>query len=191
MKFLQRNSSISIVGQEFPGIVDESGSHWYLIGYAILAAFSLIFVMSRLNLFAWTSGKAARVLHDTMLDSVLQAPMYFFETTPMGRLTNRFSYDTEIIDANLFQRVNGVVASTSWLLFGGLFAIAATNIAMIPVMLLVLFLYWRLYTRYRRCCVDLQRLDAITRSPIQTTFIQVINGLDSLRAYNLAATFLQ
>ena len=34
---------------------------------------------------------AASVLHGTMLTRILRSPMAFFDTTPLGRILNRFS----------------------------------------------------------------------------------------------------
>ena len=34
---------------------------------------------------------AASVLHGTMLSRILRSPMAFFDTTPLGRILNRFS----------------------------------------------------------------------------------------------------
>lgn len=44
-------------------------------------------------------GATAREnLHNDMLDNILKCPMHFFETTPVGRIINRFSTDMAIID---------------------------------------------------------------------------------------------
>ena len=134
------------------------------------------------------TGKAAGVIFNKLVIRILRAPVVFFETTPLGRITNRFSFDTEMIDSNLFRRINGVVASTSWLI-GGIGAIAGSNAWMTPVLLIVIVLYACLYNRYRRACVDLQRLDATTRSPIQSSFLEAISGLDSIRAFRAGDQF--
>ena len=44
------------------------------------------------------SVRASRVMHLKMLKNILRAPMSFFETTPAGRILNRFSRDVETID---------------------------------------------------------------------------------------------
>lgn len=41
---------------------------------------------------------ASRNLHHTLLENVLHSPMSFFETTPLGRIVNRFSKDISTID---------------------------------------------------------------------------------------------
>lgn len=46
---------------------------------------------------------AARALHNGMLHSVLRAPMVFFQSTPLGRLINRFTKDIADVDKNLIQ----------------------------------------------------------------------------------------
>ena len=56
----------------------------FVLGYAIVAAISMV--------------RASRALHSKMLTNILKAPMAFFDTTPIGRILNRFSRDIETID---------------------------------------------------------------------------------------------
>lgn len=44
---------------------------------------------------------ASRKLHNAMLENVMKAPMSFFDTTPSGRIVNRFSRDVETTDNTL------------------------------------------------------------------------------------------
>ena len=48
---------------------------------------------------------AAQTLHDSMLKTIMRMPMAFFDTTPLGRILNRFSKDIYTIDEAIPQSV--------------------------------------------------------------------------------------
>ncbi|KAK2714882.1 hypothetical protein QYM36_009173, partial [Artemia franciscana] len=41
---------------------------------------------------------ASRLLHNIMLRHVLRSPMSYFDTTPLGRIVNRFAKDVDVVD---------------------------------------------------------------------------------------------
>lgn len=57
----------------------------------ILQAFSELFFISVVL-------KSANYLHNSMLHSIFRCRMGFFESTPVGRIINRFSKDMEAIE---------------------------------------------------------------------------------------------
>lgn len=48
---------------------------------------------------------AAQVLHQNLLYQVMRLPMAFFDTTPLGRIMNRFSKDVDVVDTILPDRI--------------------------------------------------------------------------------------
>ena len=63
--------------------------------------FSAILVLIYAMLTSVRMVEAAGRLHSLMLDRMIRAPMEFFDTTPTGRIINRFSSDMETIDTTL------------------------------------------------------------------------------------------
>lgn len=86
--------------------------HYYLVGYAALSVTSL--VMYFITNLTWQYGslRATRILHSRMLLNLVHCPMRFFDTTPIGRIINRFSSDMSVIDKVWFIKMH-VYASGS------------------------------------------------------------------------------
>ena len=74
----------------------------------------ILYISTQVHVFASGCVFAAKNLFEQLITNLVFTPMSFFETTPLGRITNRISYDTEVIDSMLLQRVNGVIATTAW-----------------------------------------------------------------------------
>lgn len=96
-----------------------------------------------MQLFVYFAAYAAsRKLHSSVLTGVLRAPMSFFDTTPIGRIINRFAKDVDSIDSSLpasfsssFSTLAQVVITIIILLYGSWFAI----FALIPLAILFAF----------------------------------------------------
>jgi ABC-type multidrug transport system fused ATPase/permease subunit len=112
----------------------------------------------------------------------------FFDTTPIGRILNRFSKDTDDMDYALPQSITE--------LGNCLMQLAATLIfisiiqpwflcGMVPLMVF----YYFLQGYYRRSYVELQRTDATSRSPVYAHFSESLTGVETIRAYGYQKTF--
>ncbi|KAL3214885.1 hypothetical protein MRX96_006976 [Rhipicephalus microplus] len=78
-------------------LVDPS---WVLV----LAVLSVGTVLSRAAgnvLVALGANRLSRLLHRDMLDRVLHSPVAFFDSTPRGRILNRFTADASTLDTRL------------------------------------------------------------------------------------------
>ena len=106
-----------------------------------------------------------------------------------GRIVNRISYDTQTIDFVLVTRMNGAFASCFWLL-SSIVVMVSVVPAVIVVLLPTCVMYYALQLHYRRACVQLQRLDSTSRSPIQSYLSESLNGVSSIRAYEAQNRFI-
>jgi len=111
-------------------------------------------------------SRASEKVFTSMLSGVLRAPISYFETTPMGRVLNRFTFDIEVIDVVLTQNMSLFMISLGWFTAGlvvMLVILPYVAVAVVPITIL----YWMMLFYYRKSATDLQRLDAVSRSPIQ------------------------
>ncbi|KAG5356676.1 Metal resistance protein [Yarrowia sp. E02] len=160
-----------------------------VIGYFLIGlSASLVRAFGTIAFSAIGSIRASRVVHEKMLKSVLRAPMSFFESTPIGRLTTRFSSDLSLIDwgMNYFviQLTSAVTQSFSTLL---LIVISSplTLIIIVPA----LYLYRRTQLYYLTTSRQVRRLKAATMSPVLSHFQETITGLTTVRAFGKARYF--
>ena len=111
---------INVFGTEFPAQTDGSTSAVpeYLKVYATILLVSFVAASQR-SLWAVRGGaKSARSLFYAMTKRVLMHTTSFFETTPLGRVLNRFTFDVEVLDHTLVESMSVLLIATSWFVAG-------------------------------------------------------------------------
>ncbi|CAN0075601.1 unnamed protein product, partial [Laminaria digitata] len=66
--------------------------------YVTLCVILVGFYLARALLFACQAVKSSEYLHAVLCRGVMRAPVSFFDTTPIGRVLNRFTKDMDSID---------------------------------------------------------------------------------------------
>lgn len=181
---------ITILGIEFPAQTDGiSAQSQYLKVYLSLIFISFFATFLRSEWAVTGGGRATRNVFYTMLSSVLKAPMNYFETVPMGRILNRFTYDTDVNDVNLTQVMSMFMISCSWYVAG-----VVIQVTILPWSALAVFpvsaMYWILMYHYRMSGPDLQRIDALSRSPLQSMVNECLEGSTSIRIFRQDKNFV-
>uniref|UniRef100_A0A3B3VC08 ABC-type glutathione-S-conjugate transporter n=1 Tax=Poecilia latipinna TaxID=48699 RepID=A0A3B3VC08_9TELE len=149
-----------------------------------------LFVFLGTLLLTNAAVNASRLLHSRLLNNVLRVPMVFFDTTPLGRILNRFAKDIFTIDEiipHLFSswiiHLLGIVGTIVFLcLSTPLFIIVIIPLAVIY------FFVQRFYIPTSR---QLRRLESVARSPIYSHFGETMSGLSVIRAYNHQERFMK
>ncbi|KAH8383276.1 hypothetical protein KR009_007659 [Drosophila setifemur] len=154
----------------------------YIYGALIIAV--VIMTTFRGFLFFKICMHASKVLHDRMFTSILHATMRFFDTTPSGRILNRFSKDMGAID-ELLPRAMMDFIQIALVMFGILIVISIVNPVLIAAMMVVAVVDVLILKLYLRPSQDLKRLEGICRSPVFSHLSASLSGLAIIRSRQL------
>ncbi|KAK2963551.1 Multidrug resistance-associated protein [Blattamonas nauphoetae] len=158
---------------------------WKLGIYGLLTILFIVLLI----LYAFVAGcathRSGRIIHQRLINHVMHCPVSFFDTTPLGRVINRFGGDVAQIDQNLIVLVWDVFLYIIGFL-GQIVIIAISTPSFLAIGLPVLLLFGVVLVLYSKAARDFQRLDAISRSPVVSIFSEVINGagLSTIRAFH-------
>ncbi|KAK4057952.1 hypothetical protein OIO90_001171 [Microbotryomycetes sp. JL221] len=133
---------------------------------------------------------ASKALHKVAIRGVMYAPMSFFDTTPLGRIMNRFSKDCDTIDNQLNDALR-MAFSTGASVLGAIILIAAIIPYFLPVVAAVLVLYFYASSFYRASAREIKRLDNFLRSSLYAHFGESLSGMATIRAYGESEKFLK
>ncbi|KAJ1795965.1 hypothetical protein LPJ59_004036, partial [Coemansia sp. RSA 2399] len=163
---------------------------FYMSVYAMLGLCAAVACFVRYNtLWEVCVANSARSTHNKMLRAVFRSPMSYFDTTPLGRILQRFSKDQDSVD----QKIPLAVASWSLNLLNVTLSLTVISVSLPPfsvviIPVIVLFSYYRNY--YLETSRTLKRLDSTTRSPIYAGFQETLTGVSTIRAYGKPERFI-
>ncbi|KAH8810160.1 hypothetical protein DL96DRAFT_1716877 [Flagelloscypha sp. PMI_526] len=163
----------------------------YYIGIYAAIGFSGVLLQTASALIQYYGAiQASKRLFSRLLVTVMRATFRFHDTTPTGRLLNRFGKDIETIDdqlADMVWETNLGIAgfSASIIVISVVFPVF-----LIPAMFIG-FLYLQLTIGYLNTGRDLRRMEANTRSPIFSTFSELLDGIVTVRAFSKETQFLE
>jgi ABC-type multidrug transport system fused ATPase/permease subunit len=166
------------------------GSFWpqtdvrHVVVLACLTVGCIVIGFFRATCWFQFTVHAASDLHEKALWHVMHSPMAFFISNPTGRILNRFAKDQSLADeflpVTLFDALQGGLFCLASLI---LICIAEPWLVILMPFLLASFLYFR--RKYMKSSMEIKRIEAVTRSPIYADFSAVLEGLQTLRAYDL------
>ncbi|KAJ3569157.1 hypothetical protein NPX13_g6177 [Xylaria arbuscula] len=156
----------------------------YIGVYAALGTGQAIFLFIFAIMLTIFGTRASKALLRQAVTRTLRAPMSFFDTTPLGRITNRFSRDVDVMDNNLtdamrmfFLTMVTVISVFALIIaFFHYFAIALVPLAIIFVLAA---------SYYRSSAREVKRFESVLRSVVFAKFSEGISGVASIRAYGL------
>ncbi|XP_064006538.1 ATP-binding cassette sub-family C member 3 isoform X2 [Pogoniulus pusillus] len=157
--------------------------------YAALGLLQGLIVLISSFILAMGGINAARTLHVALLDNKFQTPQSFYDTTPTGRIINRFSKDIYVIDEVIPQTVL-MALGTFFNSLSTLVVILASTLLFAVVVVPLALLYFFVQRFYVATSRQLKRLESVSRSPIYSHFSETVSGATVIRAYGRVKSFI-
>ncbi|KAF9107851.1 Multidrug resistance-associated protein 1 [Mortierella sp. GBA35] len=197
---------VFVLGQAFQIGTNIWLSHWSSetsrpagssqpIGYYLGVYGAIIFCSMLMNVISvyvamvLAAVRASTRLHDSLLAKMLRLPMSFFDTTPLGRIVNRFSSDVFSIDELLpWSFIQCFICGTTVL--GTIVVIATTTPIFLVIVPPLVIMYLIIQAYYIRSSRALKRIDSVSKSPIYQHFSETLSGVTTIRALGANERFI-
>ncbi|RUS82898.1 hypothetical protein EGW08_009321 [Elysia chlorotica] len=134
--------------------------------------------------------KAAGLLHAGLLVNILASPMNFFDTTPIGRIVNRFSKDLDTLDT-VIPLISGMFLMCFFQTLSTLLVISLSTPMFLAVIFPLLFFYYFVQKFYVGTSRQLKRLESVSKSPIYSHFGETVTGAATIRAFKQEQRFIK
>ncbi|KAG5417561.1 BPT1 [Candida metapsilosis] len=151
--------------------------------YAAFGVLSgLLTYLTALVIWGYCIVKGAAFFHNKMANSVLHSPMSFFDSTPIGRILNRFTEDIGKIDMHLPWMLIGFITTVlNGLVTFGVIFYSLPGMFIVIAGLLFVYNYFRV--RFIPTARELKRLESVAKSPVLATIQESINGVETIKAF--------
>lgn len=161
---------------------------FYIGFYVMFAVLSVILLLIEFISFAYLTNTASKVLNIMAVKRVLHAPMAFMDTTPMGRILNRFTKDTDSLDNELGDQIRML-----FFFFANIMGVLILCIVYLPWFAIAVpflcFIFVAISTYYQASAREIKRLEAVQRSLVYNNFNETLNGMNTIKAYKSEARF--
>ncbi|XP_071518290.1 LOW QUALITY PROTEIN: ATP-binding cassette sub-family C member 9 [Panulirus ornatus] len=169
------------VRERYQAFVNQTMYYYYRI-YALLSVVSITLSLSTNLLGQFAAGRGRKRLHEDMLENLVRCSVRFFDTTPTGRIMNRFTTDTAMIDKELAKSVTHLLFFVL-LVTSAVVVNAVITPAFLAVAIPICAIYYAIQKFFRCSSRELKRLESLSRSPLNSHMSESVGGCVVIRAY--------
>ncbi|KAK7195826.1 pentamidine resistance protein 1 [Novymonas esmeraldas] len=161
----------------------------YMWGYIGVSLSTAVVVPLRFGIWFTVMRRCGAAVHGAMLRSVSRGTMEFFDTTPLGRMLNRFSRDVDVADSSLpsisLQFLNCIFGVGSMMV-----VVIATQPATLIVLTPCAYICYRIMVLYNSANREIRRTSSVVKSPLFSLLGEALTGSATITAYHRASTVM-
>nr|XP_010915338.1 ABC transporter C family member 8 [Elaeis guineensis] len=161
-----------------------------LVGvYAAISIISCLFAYVRTWVAAHLGLRASKAFFSGFLDSVVKAPMLFFDSTPVGRILTRASSDMSILDFDIPFSFAFEVAAVIEIASTITIMVAVTwQVLIVAIPVIIATIYVQRY--YLASARELVRINGTTKAPVMNYASESSLGVVTIRAFAMTEKFI-
>ncbi|OWB86488.1 hypothetical protein B5S33_g5186 [[Candida] boidinii] len=150
--------------------------------YSMFTFLGFFLLLITYVLMSFLMNTASSRISIMALQKILRTPISYLDVTPMGRILNRFTKDTDVID-------NEVLDQLRWFLFAtgngvGILILCIVYIPWFAISLpFLIFLYFIFTDIYAASSNDIKKMEAAKRSMVFNGFGETLNGMATIKSY--------
>ncbi|GLT35844.1 hypothetical protein SLA2020_102620 [Shorea laevis] len=150
--------------------------------YLVIGFASTLFLLCRSISTVTLGMRSSRSLFSQLLTSLFQAPMSFYDSTPLGRILSRISSDLSIVDLDIpFSLIFACGATIN--AYSNLGVLAVVTWQVLFVSIPVVYVAIRLQRYYFSTAKELMRINGTTKSLVANHLAESVAGAMTIRAF--------
>ncbi|KAL6449932.1 YOR1 Oligomycin resistance ATP-dependent permease YOR1 [Candida maltosa Xu316] len=162
----------------------------YIGVYIMFTFMSFILLTCEFIVLVYITNTAAVMLNVMAIKKVLHAPMSFMDTTPMGRILNRFTKDTDVLDNEIGDQLRFFLFTLSNII--GVLILCVIYLPWFAIAIPFLgILFVSIANYYQASAREIKRLEAIQRSFVYNNFNETLTGMTTIKAYHATHEYLE
>uniref|UniRef100_A0A915PRN9 Uncharacterized protein n=1 Tax=Setaria digitata TaxID=48799 RepID=A0A915PRN9_9BILA len=192
LKYGHSQQIVNVTGEmriELNNIAKSEYTSYYASIYGFSVVILFISGLLKALIFVHVSLDAASRLHNRMFNSVIRGTVHFFDTTPSGRILNRFSKDMDEIDVKLPFTAE-VFLQNSLTCIGYLIMIAWVFPSFLLPCIFLFCIFAVFVLCFRAGITSLKRSENISRSPLFDHISASMEGIHTIHSLGQTDDFI-
>ncbi|CAK7906346.1 oligomycin resistance ATP-dependent permease Yor1p [[Candida] anglica] len=161
----------------------------YIGIYVMFTFLGVVLLCLEFSLVAYIATNASRILNVLAIQKIVRVPMWYMDTTPMGRILNRFTKDTDVLDNEFGIQMRLAIYSTASMI--GIIILCICYLPWFAIAVpFLLIIFISIANFYLGAAREVKRLDATKRSFVFSNFNETLQGMDVIKAFKVDDLFV-